>query len=161
MYKFIDLYEAQLKRWGVYIISIPLFLMAAIEAMNVIGRKLYVPFPCAIESVESLLVITIYFGVSIVALERGHVKVDLLLDRLVPNHRSALECIMSFVGAIVCLIVAGIGVLVTLDHLQRGVRTSTDLSIPWAPLLAVIPIGVLALSVQLFLKALASLKKIK
>lgn len=93
--------------------------------------------------------------------EDGHVKVDLLLDHLVPIHRSALECIMSFVGAIACLVVAGIGVLVTMDHLQRGVRTSTDLSIPWAPLLAVIPLGVLALSVQLLLKAVASLKKIK
>ena len=93
--------------------------------------------------------------------EDGHVKVDLLLDHLVPIHRRALECIMSFVGAIACLVVAGIGVLVTMDHLQRGVRTSTDLSIPWAPLLAVIPLGVLALSVQLLLKAMASLKKIK
>jgi len=93
--------------------------------------------------------------------EEGHVKIDILLDRLNHKHRTVFECVMSFVGAVVCLVIAGLGVIVTLDHLQRGVRTSTDLSIPWAPLLVVIPLGAFALFLQFLAKAWGNLKSMK
>jgi len=101
MERLIVMYEDRLKRWGVYIISMPLFLMAVIETLNAVGRKLQVPFPCAIEAVESLLVITVYFGASIVALERGHIKVDLLtryFSLSIQNYLSILAHILGAVG---------------------------------------------------------------
>ena len=100
MEKIIMIYENRLKRWGVYIISMPLFLMALIEALNAVGRKLQIPFPCAIESVESLLVITVYFGASIVALERGHIKVDLLTRYFSLSVQNYLTILAHVLGAI-------------------------------------------------------------
>ena len=100
MEKFIVIYEDRLKRWGVYIISMPLFLMAMIEALNAVGRKLHTPFPCAIEAVESLLVITVYFGASIVAMERGHIKVDLLTRHFPESIQTYLSILAHILGAI-------------------------------------------------------------
>ena len=100
MEKLIMIYEDRLKRWGVYIISMPLFLMAIIEALNAVGRKLHIPFPCAIEAVESLLVITVYFGASIVALERGHIKVDLLTRHFPSSIQNYLSILAHILGAI-------------------------------------------------------------
>ena len=74
MEKMIMLYEGKLEKWGIFLISAPLAVMTVIEVLNAVGRKLFMPFPCALESVESLLVISVYLGVSIVALEKGHVK---------------------------------------------------------------------------------------
>ena len=82
MDKVIKVFEDRLRKWGAYIIGIPIFLMAMIETLNAFGRKLWVPFPCAVETVESLLVITTYFGASIVAIERGHVNVDLVTTKV-------------------------------------------------------------------------------
>ena len=71
MEKMIIAYEEYFKKIGTYIIFSPLIVMTIIECLNAIGRKLYIPFPCALEAVESLLVTSVYFGVSIVALEGG------------------------------------------------------------------------------------------
>lgn len=78
MEKMIMAYEEKFKRIGIYIIFSPLMVMTVIECLNAIGRKLFIPFPCALESVESLLVTSVYFGVSIVALEGGHVNVTIM-----------------------------------------------------------------------------------
>jgi len=78
MERLIMAYEEKFKRIGIYIIFSPLIVMTVIECLNAFGRKLYIPFPCALEAVESLLVTSVYFGVSIVALEGGHVNVTIM-----------------------------------------------------------------------------------
>ena len=99
MEKLILIFEEYLRKWGAYVIGVPVFLMAIIETLNGFGRKLWVPFPCAVETVESLLVITTYFGVSVVALERGHVKVDLLTRKLPRSIQNYVTIFADFVGA--------------------------------------------------------------
>lgn len=85
--------------------------------------------------------------------EEGHVRIDLLVEHLKPKKRAFLEFITSIAGAVVCLVITGYSIVVTLDHLKRGVFTATDLEIPWAILLAVIPVGVLTLSIQFLIRA--------
>jgi TRAP-type C4-dicarboxylate transport system permease small subunit len=100
MEKMIMFYEAKLTKYGVYMISAPLALMTIIEVLNALGRKLFIPFPCALESVESLLVISVYLGVAIVALEGGHVNVSLLTDRLPASVQYALDAFANLLGAL-------------------------------------------------------------
>ena len=101
MERMIVVFEDRLKKWGAYLVGIPIFLMAIIEALNAFGRKLWVPFPCAVETVESLLVITTYFGVSIVAVERGHVNVDLLTRKFPRRVQNTITVFADVVGAAV------------------------------------------------------------
>jgi TRAP-type C4-dicarboxylate transport system permease small subunit len=75
--------------------------MAIIETLNTIGRKIYVPFPCAVEAVESLLVISVYFGVSAVAMEGGHINVVMLTEKLSKPIQRWLDAICNFIGAII------------------------------------------------------------
>jgi TRAP-type C4-dicarboxylate transport system permease small subunit len=100
MEKMIMFYEEKLTKYGIYLISAPLGLMTLIEVLNVLGRKFFIPFPCALESVESLLVICIYMGVSIVALEGGHVSVSLLTDRFPLSVQYALDALANLLGAL-------------------------------------------------------------
>ena len=100
MEKLIIRYEATLEKWGVFLISAPLAVMTVIEVLNAVGRKLSMPFPCALESVESLLVISVYLGVAIVALEGGHVNVTLMTNRLSPSVQSALDALANLLGAL-------------------------------------------------------------
>ena len=101
MEKLIMVFEDRLRKWGAYIIGIPIFLMAIIETLNAFGRKLWIPFPCAVETVESLLVITTYFGASIVAIERGHVNVDLVTRELPRPVQNYVAIFADVVGAAV------------------------------------------------------------
>lgn len=98
MEKMIVFYEERLAKWGVYLISAPLVFMTAIEVMNAFGRKFFIPFPCSLEAVESFLVISVYLGVSIVALEGGHVSVSLLADRFSVRVQHAFDAFANLVG---------------------------------------------------------------
>lgn len=94
-------YERGYRRVATYLVFVPLLLMTLIEFLNAIGRKLFVPFPTTIESVESLLVVSVYFGVALVALEGGHVNVTAATNRLPPGGRHLLDALANLLAALV------------------------------------------------------------
>ena len=99
MEKFIMAYEARFSKYGIFLISAPLLLMTIIDSLNAVGRKLFMPFPCCLEAVESLLVISVYLGVSIVASEGGHVNVTITTDRLSKPVRHGMDAFANFLAA--------------------------------------------------------------
>jgi TRAP-type C4-dicarboxylate transport system permease small subunit len=99
--KAIMFYEQKYKSVATYLIFLPLILMTIIEFLNAIGRKLLIPFPGTVESVESLLVISVYFVVSLVALEAGHVNVTALTRRLPEGAQHILDAIAHILAALV------------------------------------------------------------
>lgn len=100
MEKFILAYESKFSRYGVFVISTPLILMTLIDTLNALGRKLYIPFPCCLEAVESLLVISVYLGVSIVASEGGHVSVTITTRKLPQTIQFALDALANLLAAL-------------------------------------------------------------
>jgi len=101
MERAILLYERQYKAISTYLVFLPLLAMTLIEFLNAIGRKLFIPFPGTVESVESLLVISVYFGVSLVALEGGHVNVTLMTNRMPAWSQHALDAFANLLAAVV------------------------------------------------------------
>lgn len=100
MEKAIVFYEQKYRSVATYLIFLPLLLMTVIEFLNAIGRKLLVPFPGTVESVESLLVISVYFGVSLVAQESGHVNVTIMTHRLPDAAQHSLDAIAHLLAAL-------------------------------------------------------------
>ena len=94
-------YERGYRRVATYLVFLPLLAMTVIEFLNAIGRKLFIPFPGTVESVESLLVVSVYFGVALVALEGGHVNVTIVTDRLPPWARHLLDALANVLAALV------------------------------------------------------------
>jgi len=94
-------YERQYRTVATYLLFLPLLAMTLIEFLNAVGRKLFIPFPGTVESVESLLVISVYFGVSLVALEGGHVNVTLMTHRMPAWSQHALDAAANLLAAAV------------------------------------------------------------
>jgi len=101
MEKMIMSYEKWLLKWSIPVIIFPVLIMVVIETLNVLGRKLFIPFPCALEAVESLLVISVYFGMSFVAMAGGHVNITLATERLSLAKQKFLDALANFLGALV------------------------------------------------------------
>ncbi len=93
-------YERGYRAIATYLVFVPLLAMTLIEFLNAIGRKLFIPFPGTIESVESLLVVSVYFGVALVALEGGHVNVTIATDRLPAGARHVLDALANVLAAL-------------------------------------------------------------
>lgn len=100
------------------------------------------------EITEHLLLLITFLGAAWALKIEAHVKVDLVLNRLIPEVQALINVITSIIGAIVCLALTWYGVQVTLDYFQRGIFYATTLRLPLAPMIAIISLGFLLLSIQ-------------
>jgi len=100
-----------------------------------------------------MMVFTAFFCAAWVLKEDGHVRVDLVLTHLKPKTQNILNFLTSIVGTGVCAIITWFGILTVVDHFQRHALTPTDMEIPLYLLLVVIPLGMLALTLQFVRRA--------
>ena len=100
------------------------------------------------EITECLLLYITFLGTAWLLREEGHVKVDVVLNRLQPKAVALLGIISSLIGLFVSIALTIYGVGVTLNYFQRGIYTPTALEIPVFAILAIIPIGSLMLFIQ-------------
>jgi TRAP-type C4-dicarboxylate transport system permease small subunit len=122
---------------GISVLAVMMFLMAA----DVILRYLFnSPLPGAYELFEYMMAIIVSFGIVYCAHRRGHVTVDLVVDRFPKKVQAVIGSITSFFSL-------GLFILITWQNLwyikeQFGSRlTSAVLLIPVYPFVAVVAIG--------------------
>ena len=111
------------------------------------------PTPWMLEIVEYALLYLAFLGAAWVLKEEGHIKMDLVLNRLSPRVRVRLNIITSIIGAIICLVISWYGALSTWEHFQLGYIIASLLDPPKAPILAIIPIGSFLLFIQFVRRA--------
>ena len=100
------------------------------------------------EVTECLLLYITFLGTAWLLREEGHVKVDIILDRLKPKTITFLGILSSLIGLFVSLILAIYGLSVTWNYFQRGIYTPTAMEIPVFAILLIIPIGSSMLFIQ-------------
>ena len=103
-----------------------------------------------IEIVEYILVYTCFLGAAWLLKEEGHVKVDVLLNRLNPRNQALLNSMTSGLTTVLWLLLTWYTGGATLKAFKLGLYTPTILEIPKAPLYAVMPFGSFLLFVQFF-----------
>ncbi|MFC2067608.1 TRAP transporter small permease subunit [Chloroflexota bacterium] len=104
-----------------------------------------------------LLFIT-FLGTAWVLRREGHVKMDLLLNRLKPKHQATVNIITSIICAIVCLIVAWYSAETTWSSFQIQYRMASELRPPQYLTLFVIPMGSFLLFIQFLRRAYGYLR---
>ena len=100
----------------------------------------------------SLLYIT-FLGVAWVMRKEGHVKMDLLLNRLKIRPREIIISITSVLSAVTFLIIAWYGAQVTWDFFLRGYFDYKVIDVPKAYIIVVIPLGSFVLAIELVRRA--------
>lgn len=106
------------------------------------------PLPWAIELSEYMMVGLLFLGTAWVLKEEGHVKMDIVINRLNPRTRALLNVITSCVSAIACVVIVWYGALVTMEYFQAGYHYYTELSPPKYPIYLVVTMGSFFLFIQ-------------
>jgi TRAP-type C4-dicarboxylate transport system permease small subunit len=94
-----------------------------------------------------------FLGTAWLLRREGHVKMDILVNRLQPRAQAFLGIFSSVIGAVVCLVLVWYGVQVTWDHWLRGTYKATTMEIPNAPILVIIPLGSFMFFIQCLRRA--------
>lgn len=145
-----------------YVAGVVLVLSMLAIFADVMGRKLLnASVPGTLEMTEYALCYITFLSLAWLLKEEGHVRMDILLNRLSSKNKALLNMVTSIVGAIVCLVVAWFGALVTWDYFQRGISAQTQLATPLAIGLAPIPIGTFLFSIQFARRAREYMKSWK
>jgi len=100
------------------------------------------------EIVEYCLLFITFLGAAWVLKREGHVKLDIVLNRLKPKNEAMVNAITSVIGAVIFLAIAWYGAVTTWDNFVRGFWVASELEPPRAPIIAIIPIGSLLLFIQ-------------
>ncbi len=82
-----------------------------------------------------------FLGAAWVLAQDGHVKVDLILNRLKPETQALLNAFNSIISAIVCLLIVWYGARVTWENIEMYYRLETALAPPQFAIVIAIPVG--------------------
>lgn len=120
------------------------FITVAIT-YGVIGRKIFAVAPTWVNDVTSYGLLALTFtGGAYVALKDGHVRVDLVLDRLSETGKYYAQILSDAICFIACAVFAVVAGKVALEYFHQGTRIVRTVELPkW------LPISILALGAAL------------
>jgi len=129
-------------------------IMVLLVVSNVLGRFLFKqPLLGIVELVEMMMVIIGFFAIAYTALNRGHVRVDLVISRLSRRTQTILGSIAFFLSAGIFAIITYEGSVNTIYYIHHLKESSTVLSVPFAPFRFVMALGCLLLCLRLLVDA--------
>jgi TRAP-type C4-dicarboxylate transport system permease small subunit len=100
MRKFLYAIERPVARFEVFIAGLSIVLMAVIEMLNAFGRKLYMPFPCCLETAESLMITMVFLGIGYTAMIEEHTQVIILTRKFSIKAKRYIDAAAYLFGAV-------------------------------------------------------------
>lgn len=135
-----------------------IFAMVLVSAEVIFRYFLHAPIIWAFEVTEWILLFICFLGAAWLLKKEGHVKVELLTDRLKPKTQALFGIISSVMGITICLFFVWYGLLVAVDYFQRGVYDPTVLELPKWVLVSGVPFGGFLLLIQFMRRTYKYLK---
>jgi len=130
-----------------FAIAIIIFIMLSVT-YDVVMRYFGHPTLWVVEISEYSLLYMTFLVAAWLLKREGHVKIDLVLNRLSPRAQAMTNVITSIFGLIICLVITWYTAKVTWSHFERGLYMPTYLEVPNAYILVVIPVGSFMLFIQ-------------
>lgn len=140
--------------------------MAVLGALILVGMSLWVTYDVVARYVfvsptiwasdlsEYGLLWATFLAAPWVLRQEGHVRIEIIVERLPRQYRRAIGIVVSVVGAVVCVIFAWQTGLTTVDFFARDLMEARIWRIPqWIPY-SVIPLGSAVLAVEFVARAL-------
>ena len=128
--------------------SLIIFIMLAVSLEITVRQFLGISVRGLLEVTEYALLYITFSGAAWLLKREGHVKMDLVLNRLRPRAQSILNMITSAVSAIALLIIVRYSARATWEYFLNDYYVPGLLEPPQWAILIIIPIGSLLVSIQ-------------
>jgi TRAP-type C4-dicarboxylate transport system permease small subunit len=137
----------KITRWLVIVAAIAIGVLMVVNFFDIIGTKFFgMSIPGALDISEDLMVLVTLLPIAFIALERGHIRITLLEERLPSSVRYTLEIMQYFLAALITGFVtarAFAQLRTTLETME--LKTGLDLPVWPANAVVVISLGFLTL----------------
>ena len=149
-----------ISRWINYLSMAAIFIVMALLVVDIVLRNFFKSAILgAAEMVEMGMVLIVFCGFAYTQVEKGHVHVTMVTDRLPPKLRYVLECL-------VMLFTVVLSYLVTVSSFRTAAKFSTEkaatavLNISSAPFAYAMAVAMAVFTLVLFFEAIESFLKI-
>lgn len=152
--RFINQWAQKLSIWGEWIGVFGIMVMVITTCTDILGAKLFnLPVAGATEIVSLVQMATLVFAVASTQRYRGHICVDMFVDKMPSRIRAATKVLVSLLGLLLFILLVYEGICLGNFYFSSGEATAT-VQIPLYPFayafsIAMIPIAMM-MSVDLF-----------
>jgi TRAP-type C4-dicarboxylate transport system permease small subunit len=138
-----------------------LALMMFITALDVVLRYLFnSPLPGAFELVEYMMAVVVPFCIVYCAERKGHVAVELILEKFPKRFQVVVEALMTFVALLFAIVIAWQNFLY-IGEVYDSHLTSSVLLIPTYPFVIPVALGISAFALLQLVHLLEIISKVK
>jgi len=132
--------------------------MMLLSTADVVLRLFGQPIPGTYELVGSLGTVVVSFALAFTSMEKGHIAVEILVEKLPSRTQLAIEAFCNLIGALLFGVIAYQAILYALDFRKSG-EVSATLQMPAYPFIFGIAIGCALLCLLLIADFIKSLQR--
>lgn len=137
-----------------------LLVMVLLMGVNILLRYfLRQPIPGTVELEALMLVVLVFCGLAYAAVQKRHVRVDLLLSRVPQSARAVIDNITSLISLGLCSLVVWQSAIYALGRWEYG-SGSITLHIPLSPFIFLVAFGSALLGIALLVEFIRSLAEV-
>ncbi|GIN20501.1 TRAP transporter small permease [Siminovitchia fordii] len=140
------------------VLIIGLCCLVIIEIIN--RNFLYLGMDWTIEMTEYMLAFITFCGAGWLLKADGHIKFDLITDRLSPKYKRAANILSSSIGFLITALLTIFGFYKVVGLISRGIVTETVLELPQALLIGIVPVGLFIASLQFLFRMIDSFNEL-
>jgi len=144
------------------IVNVLMSLLIVIIILDVIMTYFFnAPLKWALEVSEYALAFITFLGAGWLMREEGHLRFEMVIEKLPQKVRSLFEIFGSLVCLLVSLVIVWSGIEVVMSLYEKGALFESVLQWPRWPLIASIPVGFALLAIQLLRRSIQHIKNFK
>lgn len=149
-----------LNLWLAWLAGLVLLVSTGLVFAEILSRLVFgKSLVWVIEISEYSLLYMTFLGAPYLLEKHRHVAIDLVIEALPRLPRRVLTAVMCALAALACGYCAWVGVLVTLDQWEFGMRETTLMRPPSYLITVVFPLGMLLLAIQFVAQFFDSFKR--
>lgn len=149
----------QLADWMLTFAGVWVFLMAVVTVIYIVTRKFGVPLPGAFHFSEQSMIVLIAFPLAAVAIRKGHIQFELVVNRLSPKLQERLELLTHIVGIALFGPIAYQAWILAFDSIRIREYQAGVINFPTYPFRVVLAVGLSIFVLELFVLLVRGLKK--
>jgi TRAP-type transport system small permease protein len=140
---------ASFTRYGDYLARLGMVALLALVTINVIARYFFNSIQGTYDYVQLILSVAVSLAVAYTAYERGHIEIEILMERMPKRVQSVFGAIMMLISAVFFAIASWQCVRVGIS-MRAANETTMSIYVPFYPFLYILAFG-LALTTLAFL----------
>ena len=154
LWSYIDTGITKVATWCVFVAVFCIAVMMLLGVMDVIGDKFFARgIPSALEFIAQLNVVIVFLAVAYVVLERGHITMNVIENRISKRLNNVMRLVGYFLSILFCGFIGWRSLILVQRLIESAVPNSGQIRFPLWPFASALFFGCVLMTIAFILVA--------